>query len=78
MLPPRSPRLNGHVERAHRTHQEEFYDLVEIPELLAGHNALLRQWEDTYNNVRPHQALGYLTPNEYVARWQTQHASKRK
>jgi len=78
VLPPRSPRLNGHVERAHRTHQEEFYDLVEIPELLAGHNALLRQWEETYNNVRPHQALGYLTPNEYVARWQTQHASKRK
>ena len=24
MLPPRSPRLNGHVERAYRTHQEEF------------------------------------------------------
>ncbi|MDR7469688.1 MAG: hypothetical protein QN201_06060 [Armatimonadota bacterium] len=31
VLPPRSPRLNGHVERAHRTRQEEFYDLVEVP-----------------------------------------------
>ena len=26
-LPPRSPKLNGHVERAQRTHTEEFYDL---------------------------------------------------
>jgi putative transposase len=72
VLPPRSPRLNAHVERGHRTHQEEFYDLYEIPELLAEHNALLRRWEETYNNVRPHQALGYLTPNEYVRRWQAQ------
>ncbi|MGH2362807.1 MAG: helix-turn-helix domain-containing protein [bacterium] len=30
-LPPRSPKLNGHVERGHRTHQEEFYDLTDVP-----------------------------------------------
>lgn len=69
VLPPRSPQLNGHVERAHRTHQEEFYDLEEIPESLEAHNMLLRRWEETYNNFRPHQALGYLTPNEYLAKW---------
>jgi transposase InsO family protein len=66
VLPPRSPKLNGHVERAHRTYREEFYDLVELPESLAEHNALLRQHEDLYNNVRPHQALGFLAPNEYL------------
>lgn len=27
VLPPRSPKLNGRVERAHRTHAEEFYEL---------------------------------------------------
>ncbi|HLW59487.1 MAG TPA: integrase core domain-containing protein [bacterium] len=70
VLPPRSPQLNGHVERAHRTHQEEFCGLTEIPASLAEHNALLRRWEETYNNFRPHQALGYLTPNEYLRRWQ--------
>lgn len=73
VLPPHSPRLNGHVERAHRTHQEEFYDLIEIPDSLVEHNALLRDWEELYNNLRPHKALGYLTPNEYVARWQAEH-----
>ncbi|MBM4124009.1 MAG: transposase, partial [Nitrospira sp.] len=26
-----------------------------------------RVWEHTYNHVRPHQALGYLTPAEYLA-----------
>ena len=70
VLPPRSPRLNGHVERAHRTRQEECYDLHEIPEGLGAHNALLRVWEDIYNSIQPHEALSYLTPNEYVAGWQ--------
>ncbi len=69
VLPPRSPKLNAHVERAHRTHQEEFYDIVEIPIVLAEHRALLRTWEETYNSIRPHQALGYLTPNEFLRRF---------
>ncbi|HEV8339758.1 MAG TPA: helix-turn-helix domain-containing protein [bacterium] len=73
VLPPRSPQLNGHVERAHRTHQEEFYDLVEVPEDLGLHNALLREHEAVYNGLRPHQALGYLTPNEFLARCQADH-----
>ena len=29
-LPPRSPKLNGAVERAQRTHTEEFYEVVEF------------------------------------------------
>ena len=29
--------------------------------------AELRTWETVYNTVRPHQALGYLTPAEYLA-----------
>jgi putative transposase len=66
VLPPRSPKLNGHVERAQRTHTEEFYEITdssfEIPEL---NNALL-QWEMIYNTVRPHQALGYLTPYQFL------------
>lgn len=78
VLPPRSPRLNGHVERAHRTHQEEFYDLEEIPESLEAHNRLLRRWEETYNNFRPHQALGYLTPNEYLAKWRSHQKANHK
>ena len=29
LLPPRSPKLNGHVERGQRTHTEEFYELYD-------------------------------------------------
>ena len=67
LLPPRSPKLNGYVERANGTHRQEFYETTadcpwEIEEL----NKRLREWEHVYNHVRPHQALGYLTPAEYL------------
>ncbi|MBM3948515.1 MAG: transposase, partial [SAR202 cluster bacterium] len=28
--------------------------------------------EHTYNTVRPHQALGYLTPQQFLVQWRTQ------
>jgi len=66
-LPPRSPKLNGCVERANRTHTEEFYEVTDAEPDLAGLRPALLAWEETYNTVRPHQALGYLTPAEYLA-----------
>lgn len=69
VLPPRSPKLNGCVERANRTHTEEFYDVQEIPEDLELHNRKLKTWENTYNFIRPHQALGYLTPAQFVQKY---------
>ena len=66
-LPPRSPKLNGRVERANRTHTEEFYEVTDAEATLAGLRPALLAWETTYNRVRPHQALGYLTPAEYLA-----------
>jgi len=67
VLPPRSPKLHGSVERANRTHTDEFYEVTDAilePDALG--DALL-DWEWTYNTIRPHQALGYLTPAEYLA-----------
>lgn len=31
-------------------------------------NRELRHWERIYNTVRPHQALGYLTPQQFLLR----------
>jgi len=67
VLPPKSPKLNGHVERAQRTHTEEFYECYDGDLDLAALRPALRRWEMVYNTVRPHQALGYLTPAEYLA-----------
>jgi len=72
VLPPKSPKLNGHVERAQRTHTEEFYECYDGDFDLASLRPALRAWENTYNQVRPHQALGYLTPAEYL----NHHASR--
>jgi transposase InsO family protein len=62
VLPPRSPKLNGAVERANRTHSEEFYPVTPCSLEMKKLNRELRRWEKIYNPVRPHQALGYLTP----------------
>jgi transposase InsO family protein len=55
-IKPRSPQLNGKVERSHRTDQEESYQLltytgdVDLNEKLA-------EWERFYNIGRPHGAF---------------------
>jgi transposase InsO family protein len=66
VLPPRSPKLNGHVERANRTHAEEFYEVADLPWTVAELNQHALAWERVYNTVRPHQALGYKTPKQFL------------
>lgn len=72
VLPPRSPKLNGCVERAQRTHTEEFYELSFADPTVTALGKDLQAWERVYNEVRPHQSLGYLTPLEYIQAWQKQ------
>lgn len=69
VLPPRRPDLNGCVERGQRTHTEEFYEVTEFSWDIPTLNRELMAWETVYNTIRPHQALGYLTPLEYITRW---------
>jgi transposase InsO family protein len=73
VLPPRSPKLHGRVERANRTHKEEFHEVTDAEPTIASLAPELRAWEDVYNTVRPHQALGYLTPREFLDAWQVRH-----
>lgn len=69
VLPPRSPKLNGGVERSNRTHREEFYEVEEVGLTVAEQNEQLRAHEQRYNTVRPHQTLGQQTPLEFLGRW---------
>jgi len=67
VLPPRSPKLNGAVERAQRTHTEEFYEVRPFTDwTVTALNREARAWERVYNTIRPHQALGYLTPLQFL------------
>jgi transposase InsO family protein len=65
---PRSPKQNAFVERSHKTDDDEFYHLLEEePESVEELSRKLRAWERTYNTVRPHASLGYLTPAAFLA-----------
>ena len=66
VLPPRSPKLNGHVERAQRTHTEELWECYDGDLDLPSVRPALHAWERLYNTFRPHQALAGLTPAEYL------------
>ena len=76
VLPPRSPKLNGCVERGNRTHREEFYEVYDLDWTVAGLRPDLLHWEDVYNTIRPHEALGYLTPHEYITQWRSERSRK--
>jgi transposase InsO family protein len=69
VLPPRSPKLNGCVERAHRTHSEEFYEVTRSSFDITQLREELLAWEHVYNTIRPHQAPGYLTPLQFLEQW---------
>jgi transposase InsO family protein len=64
---PRTPHLNGKVERSHRVDDQEFYQLLDkdgITDDIHLFNEKLREWEDYYNYHRPHGALDGQTPYE--------------
>lgn len=69
IIPPRSPKLQGYVESANKTHRVEFYEVEDIALSMEDHNKQLEEWDRVYNTIRPHQSLDYQTPAEYYQAW---------
>lgn len=63
---PRSPKENSYVERSHGSDENEFYQLGNVYQDRGLMNKKLQEWENVWNNIRPHEALDYRTPNEYL------------
>ena len=65
-IPPRSPHLNGKVERTQRADREEFWDTIDPadPDI----EMRLSEWQHHWNWHRPHTALGYHAPCSRFAR----------
>jgi len=61
LIPPRTPRLNGKVERSHQTDEEEFYRLRRYSTQRDLRQAFAR-WLWHYNHTRLHMGLAGKTP----------------
>jgi transposase InsO family protein len=63
-IKPRTPRLNGSIERSHRIDTEEFYRLLDgvVIDDINIFNARLKEWQDLYDYHRPHGGLDGHTP----------------
>ena len=64
-----TPTDNPRVERSHLTDEVEFYKRGNIFKTFEEQKQALREWEYIYNYIRPHQALGQLTPIEFYELW---------
>ncbi|TAE45369.1 MAG: IS3 family transposase [Bacteroidetes bacterium] len=63
-IQPGKPTQNGLIERLNGTLRRECLNLVWF-ESLDTLNQEIQQWWMTYNSIRPHSSLGYLTPDEF-------------
>jgi putative transposase len=63
-IQPGRPMQNGYIERFNRIYREcilDAYLFFELDQV----RQLTEEWMDEYNNRRPHESLGNLTPNEW-------------
>lgn len=70
--PPRSPKVNGYIERFNGIIQEEFID-YHIDVGIVNQNKfdkLLNDWLIYYNTQRPHHGLKLKTPLQYLQNYQ--------
>ena len=65
-ITPYTPEQNGIVERFFRSLKEECVWQHSFPSFVEARRAV-RRWIGWYNERRPHQALGYLSPRQYRA-----------
>ena len=67
VLPPKSPEINGAVERCNGSWRYEFYAVYDLPTRVDQLNPLIDAFQHRYNTHRPHGALGGKTPAQYLA-----------
>ena len=63
-IPPGKPQKNGFVERFNRSFREDVLDCF-LFDTLDEVRDVVWQWLQEYNEERPHDSLGDLTPVEY-------------
>ena len=72
-IAPGSPWQNGFRESFHSRFRDEFLSETLFASV-AEAQVLIEAWRCEYNSERPHQALGYKTPDEYKQEWVATHS----
>ena len=67
VLPPRSPKLNGAVERCNGAWRYEFYACSDLPLDIDKIAKRVEAFQHLCNNHRPHGALAGMTPAKYLS-----------
>lgn len=67
-IQPGKPTQNSRVERFNGSMRRELLDAYAF-NTLHEVRVVAKEWMDDYNNHRPHDALGKLTPNEYLLKY---------
>jgi putative transposase len=71
-IEPGSPWQNPYVESFGGRLRDELLAVEAFSSLLEA-RVLVEDWRIEYNSVRPHSALGYLTPTDYANTWTANH-----
>jgi putative transposase len=69
-IEPGSPWQNPYVESFGSRLRDELLAVEAFNTLLEA-RVLVEDWRIEYNTLRPHSALGYLTPTDYAKAWTT-------
>ena len=64
-IQPGRPMQNGYIERFNRTYREEVLNCY-VFETLGEVRRMTSEWMPRYNEVRPHESLGDLSPRQYL------------
>jgi putative transposase len=70
-IEPGSPWQNGKCESFNGRFRDECLDM-EVFDSLPEAQYVIERWREHYNSERPHSALAYLTPFQFIQEWQSQ------
>jgi putative transposase len=66
-IQPGKPMQNGFIERFNRTFRQDVLDAYLFEDIMQV-RLLAEEWINDYNNKRPHESLGGITPNQFFER----------